>query len=40
MMELALAVDPHLSPDDQLANMYAQEQARYYLEHLDDLFVE
>lgn len=40
LMELALAVDLSKSPDDQLANMYAQEQAEYYLEHLDDLFVE
>lgn len=40
MMEKALAVDITASPDDQLANMYAQEQARYYLEHLDYFFVE
>jgi len=40
MMGLALEVDVAASPDDQLANMYAQEQARYYLQHLDDLFVE
>ena len=40
LMEKALAVDITVSPDDQLANMYAQEQARYYLNHLDDFFVE
>ena len=26
-------------PDDELANLYAQEQARFYLEHVDDLFL-
>jgi len=40
LLELALEVDPNASQDDQLANLYAQEQARYYLAHVDDLFVE
>jgi tetratricopeptide (TPR) repeat protein len=40
LMEKALAVDPNASPEDQLANLYAQEQARFYLDHLDELFVE
>lgn len=40
LMEKALAVDPDADPEAQLANLYAQEQARYYLSHLDDLFVE
>lgn len=40
LMEQALAVDASANPDNQLANMYAQEQAQFYLAHLDDLFVE
>jgi len=40
LMEKALEVDPAAHPEDQLANLYAQEQARFYLEHLDDLFIE
>jgi len=40
LMELAIAVDIAANPDAQLANLYAQEQARYYLNHLDYLFVE
>lgn len=40
LMNLALAVDVSASPDDQLANLYAQKQARYYLENLDEMFVE
>jgi len=40
LMEKALEVDPLASPEDQLANLYAQAQARFYLDHLDDLFLE
>ncbi|MEZ4321949.1 MAG: TRAP transporter TatT component family protein [Myxococcota bacterium] len=40
LMEKALEIDPAASPEDQLANLYAQAQARFYLDHLDDLFVE
>lgn len=40
LMEKALAVDPLASKPDELANLYAQEQARFYLDHLDDLFFE
>ncbi|MCB9673571.1 MAG: hypothetical protein H6737_00560 [Alphaproteobacteria bacterium] len=39
LMEKALEIDPSASPEDQLANLYAQAQARYYLDHLDDLFL-
>ena len=38
LMELALAVDLEASPDDRLANDYAQAKARFLLDHLDDLF--
>ncbi len=40
LMMKALAVDASKSPEDQLANLYAQEQARFYLDHVDDLFLE
>jgi len=40
LMEKALEVDVSAHPEGQLANLYAQEQARFYLEHLDDLFIE
>lgn len=40
LMQLALAVDASANPDTELANTFAQTQARYYLEHTDDLFVE
>ena len=39
LLESALAVDPDISPADRLANLYAQAQARYYLDHIDDLFI-
>jgi tetratricopeptide (TPR) repeat protein len=38
LMGKALEVDPDADPDNQLANLYAQEQARFYLAHLDDFF--
>ncbi len=40
LMDKVLALDAEASPADQLANLYAQEQARFYLLHLDDLFFE
>lgn len=40
LMEKALAIDASADPENQLATLYAQEQARFYLDHLDDLFVE
>ena len=40
LMEKALAVDASKYPEEELATMYAQEQAEFYLDHLDDLFVE
>ncbi len=36
----ALAVDPDASPDDRMANTYAQRKATFLLEHVDDLFLE
>jgi predicted anti-sigma-YlaC factor YlaD len=38
LLDKALAVDLDLHPDDRLANDYAQQKARFLLEHLDDLF--
>lgn len=40
LMNKALEVDVEAHPDNMLANLYAQEQALFYLDHLDDLFVE
>ena len=39
LLEQALAVDAGASEADELANLYAQEQARFYLDHIDDLFL-
>ncbi len=39
LLELALAVDLEASPSDRLANEYAQQQARFLLDHIDDLFI-
>ncbi len=36
----ALAVDLEASPDDRMANTYAQRKATFLLEHVDDLFLE
>jgi hypothetical protein len=36
----ALAIDANADKDNQLANLYAQEQARFLLSRVDDLFVE
>ena len=36
----ALAVDLDASPNDRMANTYAQLKARFLLDHLDDLFLE
>jgi predicted anti-sigma-YlaC factor YlaD len=35
----ALSVNLDASPQDRLANEYAQQQARFLLEHIDDLFI-
>ncbi len=40
LLNRALDVDPGASPDDLLANEYAQRQARFLLDHVDDLFLE
>ena len=39
LLEQALAVDLDASPPDRLANEYAQQQARFLLDHIDDLFI-
>ncbi len=39
LLEAALAVDLEASPPDRLANEYAQQQARFLLDHIDDLFI-
>ncbi len=39
LMEKALAIDVDAYPNDRLANVYAQEQARFLLDHIDDLFL-
>ncbi|MBN2799070.1 MAG: hypothetical protein JXX28_07970 [Deltaproteobacteria bacterium] len=40
LMERALDVDAEAIPAETLGIRYSQEQAAYYLEHLDDLFAE
>jgi len=40
LMNKALEVDADAYPENQLSNLYSQEQAQFYLDHLDDLFVE
>ena len=39
LLEKALAVDLEAHPDDRLGNEYAQQKARFFIEHLDDLFL-
>ncbi len=39
LLDKALSVDLEAHPDDRLANDYAQQKARFLLEHLDDLFL-
>ncbi len=39
LLQQALAVDLEASPQDRLANEYAQQQARFLLAHIDDLFI-
>jgi len=39
LLDRALAVDLDAHPDDRLANDYAQQKARFLLDHLDDLFL-
>ena len=38
LLELALDVDLGADPENRLANDYAQQKARFLLDHLDDLF--
>ena len=40
LLNKALAVDLSASSEDRLAKVYAQERARYLLDHLDDFFIE
>ncbi len=40
LLQQALAIDPDASPADRVANLYAQERARFLLDHLDDLILE
>ena len=40
LLNQALEVDASNDPDTELANTFAQEQARWYLDHIDDYFVE
>lgn len=39
LLNKALAVDLEAHPDDRLGNEYAQQKARFLLEHLEDLFL-
>ena len=39
LLEKALSYDLDADPDNRLANDYAQQKARFLLEHLDDLFL-
>lgn len=38
LLRQALDVDVDASPEDRLANIYAQEKAQFLLDHLDDIF--
>ena len=38
LLHKALSVDVEVSPDDRLANTYAQRKAAFLLDHIDDLF--
>jgi predicted anti-sigma-YlaC factor YlaD len=40
LLDQALAIDAAADPANQLANLYAQEQARFLLSRVDDLFLE
>lgn len=39
LLETALAIDPDVRPESRLANLLAQRQARFLLEHVDDYFL-
>jgi predicted anti-sigma-YlaC factor YlaD len=40
LLEKALSVDPAGSKENRLANAYAQERARFLLDHVEDLFLD
>lgn len=40
LLNKALEVDASADPDTELVNTYAQEQAQWYLDHIDDYFVD
>lgn len=40
LMNQALSIDPEANPEEMLATIYAQEQAQYYLDHIDNFFME
>ena len=40
LLNKALEVDLDADPDNRLGNDYAQQRARFLLDHLDDLFLE
>mgnify|MGYP001037854784 FL=1 len=40
LLEEALAFDPASSPSTRLVNILNQRKARWYLDHIDDLFIE
>ena len=39
LLQQALDVDVDASPEDRLANIYAQEKAQFLMDHLDDIFL-
>ena len=39
LLRTALAIDPDVRPESRLANLLAQRQARFLLEHVDDYFL-
>jgi predicted anti-sigma-YlaC factor YlaD len=40
LMNQALAIDPNQDITNRLANIISQKKAKWYLEHMDDFFVE
>jgi predicted anti-sigma-YlaC factor YlaD len=40
LLDAALAIDPDAAPEYRLANVVAQDRARWLLAHVDDLFLE
>jgi tetratricopeptide (TPR) repeat protein len=40
LLQRALAIDPEKNPDNRLVTLIMQKRARFFLDHIDDLFLE